>query len=436
MDKPKLIKRLLFAGILLAMSLPMVLTVYPFVNIDPLEGSFEEVEKPAFSWDSVYTGGYQKAIETYVNEHTGGRPYLVRVNNQLDFWLFNKANANSVLIGKENYLYEESYVDAYFGADFIGENIVQEKVRKLQHVSDSLHARGVELVVVFAPGKGSFYPEYFPDHLRQKQMRTNYSAYKAAIEKTGVNFMDFRAWFLSMKENSEYPLFPKGGIHWSSYGEVLAADSIIRYMNGITTESQINSIKIDRVNTSENVRNMDEDIEESMNLLFNLEDLEMGYPVFGPVAHSAERTTKVLTIADSYFWGMYNWGLAKDYFDNGEYWYYNREMYPQSFEKQTFVQNLVDLTYEVEKNDVVMVLFTDANLKDFAYDFIDRLYEEYCEDGRLIREQKIQKLIESIRNTPEWFEKIQKQAKEEGISLEEALRKNAVYIMLQEGKKD
>ncbi|GAB5417335.1 MAG: sugar O-acetyltransferase [Crocinitomicaceae bacterium] len=435
MDSAKLIKRLLFAGVLLAMSIPMILTAYPFVEIDPLEGSFEEVEKPAFSWDSVYTGGYQKAMEAYINENTGGRPYLVRINNQLDFWLFNKANAAGVLIGKEGFLYEESYIDSYYGSDFVGDDVVHEKMRKLQRVADTLQERGTELVVVFAPGKGSFYPEYFPGHLRQKQKRTNYLAYLEAIEKTDVHFMDFRAWFLAMKEDSKYPLFPKGGIHWSSYGEVLAADSMIQYMNSITKESQINRIKIDQVNPSKYAYNMDEDIEESMNLLFNLEDLEMGYPVFGPVEHSAARTTKVLTVADSYFWGMYNWGLATEYFNNGEYWYYNREMYPQSFTKLTFVQNLVDLTYEVEKNDVVMILFTDANLKDFAYDFIDRLYEEYCEDGRVKRERKIQKLMQDIRNTPDWLAKIEKQAKDEGISLEEALRKNAVYMMVQEEKK-
>ena len=93
------------------------------------------------------------------------------------------------------------------------------------------------------------------------------------------------------------------------------------------------------------------------------------------------------------------------------------------------------MAYEVEKNDVVLVMFTDANLKDFAYDFIERLYEEYCEDGRAIREQKIAKMVDNIRNTPDWLKKVQKQAKEEGISLEEALRNNAVYQILQEEKK-
>lgn len=432
MDRTTLIKRILFGGILLALCVPMILTVYPFIDIEPLEGSFEEKEQPKFTWDSVYTGGYQKAMEEYINEHTGGRPYLVRINNQLDFWAFNKANANGVLIGKEDYLFEESYIDAYYGADFIGEKKVKDKIQKLERVSDSLHAHGVELVVAFAPGKGSFYPEYFPDHLRLEKKRTNYEAYKEAIEASNVRFMDLKSWFLSMKSSSKYPLFPKGGIHWSSYGEVIAADSMIRFMNGFTKESQINSINIKRVNTSKYAYNMDEDIEESMNLLFDMEDLVMGYPVFSPIKHSAERTTKVLTVADSYFWGMYNWGLSKEYFNNGEYWYYNREMYPQSFEKQTFVQNLPDYAFEVEKNDVILVMFTDANLKDFAYDFIDRLYEEYCENGRQIREKKIADIIQSIRNTPKWLAQIKKQAKKEGISLEDALRNNAVYMLIQE----
>ena len=128
-----------------------------------------------------------------------------------------------------------------------------------------------------------------------------------------------------------------------------------------------------------------------------------------------------------------NW--AEDYFNNSPFWYYNREIYPESFTKQNFVSNLVDLAYEVEKNDVVLIMFTDANLKDFAYDFIERLYEEYCLNGREIREKRIAKIIQDIHNTPGWLASIKKQAKQEGISLEEALRKNAVYMMVKEDRK-
>jgi hypothetical protein len=434
MDKSKLIKRILFGGILVAISLPMLLTFYPVIEFEPLDGYFEEHQKPEFSWDSVYSGAYQKNMEAFMNDKTAGKPYMVRINNQLDYWVFNKANVSSVLIGRNGYLLEQNYIDAYYGDDFIGQANIEDKVRKLQRVSDTLRHKGVELIVVFAPGKVSYYPDAIPIDLRKDKKRTNHQAYKDLLESTDVHFIDFKTWILEQKKNTKYPFFPKNGIHWSSYSEVLTADSMIRYMNTITTDSKINEIYVEKINPSRYAYNMDEDIEESMNLLYNLEDGILGYPQFKPVEHNSERTTRVLTIADSYFWGMYHWGLATEYFGNGPFWYYNREIFPESFTKQTFVQDIVETSNEVEKNDVVLILFNEANLKDFAYDFIERLYEEYCENGRQIREERIEKLIESIRNTPKWLAKVKKEAKNDGVSLEEALRNNAVYMLIQEEK--
>ncbi|XOV66059.1 MAG: hypothetical protein ACFHU9_10525 [Fluviicola sp.] len=434
MDFEKKIKRLLFGGILLALTVPMLLTFYPFMEFKPLNGSFENKEKPELSFDALYSGTYQKSMEEYLNENTGGRPRMVRINNQLEWWLFKSTNVDNVIIGKNNYLYEQSYIDAYYGSDFVGDAVVQDKIAKLNRIKDTLESRGVKLLVAFAPGKGSFYPEYFPDKVRIKKSRTNYQAYREAFAQTDIHFFDIRSWFESMKHTSKYPLFPKTGIHWSSYGEVLSADSLIRIMNNLTVETQLNTIQIDAIHTSKYAYNRDDDIEESMNLLYNIKDSVLGYPEFHSINHSAKRTTSVLTIADSYFWGMFNWG-AQEYFENGPFWYYNREIYPESFTEQTFVQDLIDLSYEVEKNDVVLILFTDANLKDFAYGFIDRLFDEYCSNGREKREMRISKIIEDIHNTPEWLETIKAQAKKEGIPLEDALRKNAVYLMEQEKKR-
>lgn len=434
MDMAKNIKRLLFGGILFAISVPMLLTLYPFMEFEPLNGSFEEKVKPELNFGDLYSGKYQKAMEEYLNDNTGGRPYLVRINNQMEWWLFNSTNVENVLIGKDNYLYERSYVDAYYGTDFIGDDVVQEKMRKLARVKDTLESRGVKLLVAFAPGKGSFYPEYFPDEVKTKMKRTNYQAYKEAFEKTDIPFIDFRSWFESMKPTSKYPLFPKGGIHWSSYGEILAADSLIKRINGLTTESQMNSIRISEVRTSQYAYYRDEDIEESMNLLFNLDDGKLGYHMHKSVPHQAERTTQLLTIADSYFWDMHHW-RSNGYFTKGQFWYYNREIYPDFYAKETYVADLIDMAYEVEKNDVVLIMFTDANLKEFAYEFIDRLYDEYCANGREIREKRIAEIIKDIYNTPDWISYVKAQAKRDGITLEEALRKNAVYMMIQEEKK-
>lgn len=434
MDKAKFIKRLLFGGILTMISLPMIMTFYPLIQIDPLKGSFEDNKRPQFGWNPWFSGKYQDSMALFINDKTGGRPFLVRVNNQLDYSIFGKANVSSVVIGKNDYLYEQSYINAYYGTDFVGWEKVDEKIRKLQAVSDTLKSKGITLVVAFAPGKGSFFPEFIPDNKRRRKGTTNYEVYRKRLAMSSIAFIDLKSWFGSMKNTSLHPLFPKTGIHWSSYGEVIAADSLISFINGRTDKTQIPDLEIVDVETSNYAYNTDDDIEKSMNLLFNIPDDELGYPKFRPVHVSDKPITRVLTIADSYYWGMYHWGLTKDYFGDGSFWYYNKEVYPDSFKKMTHVEDMYSMYQEVKKHNVVLLLFTDANLKEFAYGFVERLYDEFNNDGIRKREARIAKIIEDIYNTPEWLTSIKKQAKKDGITLEEALRRNAIYSMQTEGK--
>src|SRR5690606_30484493 len=140
--------------------MPMVEQKFTFFELSPLNGSFVIHEKPKFSPESWFSGNYQSNLEAYVNQAIGFKNLFVRVYNQIYFSLFNNARANGVIVGEENYLFEESYIKAYVGSDFIGEQKIEEKIRKLKSINDTLNKKKIKLIVVFAPGKGSFYPEY------------------------------------------------------------------------------------------------------------------------------------------------------------------------------------------------------------------------------------------------------------------------------------
>ena len=43
-------------------------------------------------------------------------------------------------------------------------------------------------------------------------------------------------------------------------------------------------------------------------------------------------------------------------------------------------------------------------------------------------------MIQNIRNVPEWYEAVVKQAEEQGITVEENLRINAIYVIENEEK--
>ena len=66
-------------------------------------------------------------------------------------------------------------------------------------------------------------------------------------------------------------------------------------------------------------------------------------------------------------------------------------------------------------------------LKDDARFF---LFEHQAEYGVVpIPEETVQAEIGNIKGNAEWLSSVERQAKEQGISLEEALRKNALFMI-------
>lgn len=366
------LKRILFGILLLGISVPLIQHLTHFSNVRGLWGAIEE-EKPAtFSTKTWLDGTYQKQTDAYLNEAFGFRPSFVRIHNQLQFSLFSIPHANGVVIGKDWYLYEENYIRAYYGQDFIGDSLITENTRKLRLVRNDLQKHGKSLVVLLAPGKGSFFPEYFPDSLKSTKSRTNYSSYTEQFNRQNLAYMDFNRWFLSMKNTAPHPLYPKGGIHWSKYGEMLALDSMVRYIEKISSR-QLPSLIIDSYDVQSINDHGDYDIGKGMNLLFPIPTYPMAYPRYH-IEHPERNTTRVLFVSDSYFWGMYNDKFTETLFGNGQFWFYNNEIYQhgQTPEGHVSERNILE---EIKKFDVVVLISTDANLNNFTNGFIDQYYQ-------------------------------------------------------------
>lgn len=372
-----LLKRILFYSVIGLLFLPMIQQLHPFIALKPIGGAFVLAERPELGVSKWFDGQFQTDHQNYFEDNVGFRSIFIRLYNQVYFALFNQAKANGVVVGKENYLYEENYIKAYLGRDFIGREAIAEKVAKLEKVSDTLHTKNIDIMVVLAPGKGSFYPEFIPDKYSPGTVSvSNYDVYQAELSEKRIHTLDLNLWFRSLKSKSAYPLFPKTGIHWSKYGEALALDTLAEYiatMRGVA----LPSIEVTHVETPDTVRGTDDDIEKAMNLLFNIPDLKMAYPAlrFGAAGEGITKP-KVMTVADSYYWGLFGSGHTSWLFEGEQFWYYNQEIYAGSLPAPLKVED-VALIEEIEKKEVIILLFTDANLSQFAYGFIDQLHEAY-----------------------------------------------------------
>lgn len=340
-----------------------------------LKGEHYPHQKPAVTLKSWLDGSYQKAADKYCTDSFGFQSPMVRGINQLDYTLFKEANAQYVVIGKDNYLYETPYIEAHLGMDFLGDSIIEEKVRKFKAVRDTLCQLGIKLDMVFAPGKGSYYPEYIPDYyFKYSGHQTNYVEFKKAFNKHHVNYLDFHEWFRNEKGTASAPLFPITGIHWSKYGMILATDSILSYWNS-KFEGQLPKASFTIPDTTTTVtQGSDADVEDGLNILQTLPHYNMVYPQNTFVAGT--RKIKTAVIADSYYWGLFDLGLSTIACDSGEFWYYFKQVYPQNFQSGLMIKDL-DLQEAIESKDAIMLLQTDATLNRFGFGFVESAYDLY-----------------------------------------------------------
>ena len=371
-----IIKNILFAGIVLLLFLPMIQDKKEIIDVHPLNGAITPIETPYFTMDSWLDGTYQIKQQAFLNESFGFRNVFIRINNQLKYNLYNQINAKNVIVGKDNYLYEENYINTYKGTDFIGTQQIDEKINKLVRLRDTLTSKGIDIIVLLAPGKGSFYPEFIPDKYQPDvRSMTNYEAYQNQLSKSNVHVFDVHKWFRNIKKTSPYPLFPKTGIHWSAYGEFLVVDSLLSYIASISPSYKMPNYIIDELEISSEMKKRDNDIEKGMNLLFDLPNIKMAYPKHHLQTDSLTKTPRVLSVADSFYWGIYNMGVARDVFQSGQFWFYNSKIYQEGIPARSVKD--VDVLKEVEKHDLILLIATDATLYKFAFGFIDQLYELY-----------------------------------------------------------
>lgn len=370
----KIGKKSLLILLLAILFVPLLNTfLFPKV-IKRLNGAVVLAELPEFNAKSWFAGEFQEGFESYINDNIGVRPVFVRIRNQIAYSFFDEAKARGVIRGKDDYLYELNYIRAYNGEDFIGEDSILKKVEQIKLVQDTLQKMGKSLIVCLAVGKGSYYPEYIPeDYKKSHTEETNYNYYARLLKEKGVNTVDFNKWFLDMKDTCSCMLYPKYGIHWSDYGMLLAADSLIKYTEFIHGQNMPN-LELGSIKRKKKISRGDYDIASGMNLLFQLRTDAMCYPQYKWVKSDSAKQPKVTVIADSFYWAMFNMGIGSSSFNYGGFWFYNNAIYPDSYEGNVYVKD-VDFGQKLEETDVFILMSTDANLYRFPFGFANQAVE-------------------------------------------------------------
>jgi len=429
-----ILRRILVIVILSVMALPILQDKFFHLPFPPLKGAIVKLKEPTFTFSKWFDESFQKQRDKYNTQTFGYHDILVRIYHQFLYNFYRKAGAKYVVIGKDNYLYEENYINASYGTDFIGTDSINRRMEMAKYIQDTLAKLNKTFLFVFAPSKASYYPEYIPDRFSRQKRITNYSQYIKTARELGIHYIDFNDYFIRQKPVSTYPLMPKYGIHWSYYGMCLAVDSMVKYiqharnidMPGIYWDTIFHHL----------AKNEDYDIGDGLNLLVPIPKDTLAYPNLLFENPQGRVKPSALIIGDSFYFVMY--GVGSKLFKHSQFWYYNKEVYSMGSETRNISD--IDLKRELRKHDIIIIMGAEATLPNLGWGFIENSYRLYHDHfyipGRdSIFNARVNKLVRYIRTDKEWMKRIAQKASDRSISKDSMLRMDAVYeVDLEENK--
>lgn len=383
-------------------------------------------------------------------------------------------------------LFSNSYIETYFGNDFIGSSKIEDFSLKMKFIQDSLRKRGKFFFLLIAPGKTAVYPELIPDRFYEKysKKRTNHEVLTQKLDSLNFSYLDLKSYIFSNKSEYNYPIFPKYGVHWTGNTVANITDTLLRF---IEKNGSFKLIDIDLAPGEKTIldyRFTDYDIGESLNLFFHLAEDTLHYPT---MTYSCNSCTKprVLGVGDSFiqsFRGFYH--TYDSAFSSDSYiWFYNEAVdWPKKLHGKGVLVKLFSLEKEIENADIILLESTDENLKNTGFKFVDELYDllkngapiysaeerekinKYAKKQSTITEaenlyelvgytkkemieaiaiqkynktnsgdynynEEVKKVMNKIRNSPDWLKIVENQAQERGISVEENILLNAKWVV-------
>jgi hypothetical protein len=374
-------KRLLLGSVMLLMLLPAFQAKLRWVPVEPLDGYFDPVPRAEYSWSGLRDNSFQNQLEAYLQDRLGFRTWLLRMRNQLAYSVFRMSRVNTVVVGKDDVLFQPYSIDALLGK-YASPREMVNRVKRLKLVQDSLRAHGTQFLLVAAPGKARIMPELLPAQFaNQPRSISNYDAVMMAAHRYGLNVLDGAALLKSWQDTSRFPMFPRGGTHWSGYATSLIADTLFRRIEHLTKHdlTDFASHGYTVATSIDSVRYTDDDIQKVMNRIWESTPYPLAYPrvVFSP--ETGKQRVNALVIGDSFAQSFYNF---YPYFQHlftpeSRYWAsYEYVFWPESAPESHTVHDL-NLREQLAHRDIVLIIITEQNLSHLGYGFTDEAYNVF-----------------------------------------------------------
>lgn len=401
------------------------------VKMKPLSG-FVPSEKPvALNLQNCYDGSYQTYLTEHAKSNTGFREFLIRNYNQVLYSCFRKISNNTLTEGKDREIFLNMYLN-----EITGEKLrrqygsveearldAQRNVEETLRLIDTLEQHGTKFLFVFAPTKTAVYPEkmpqYYQDHIADFCLEEYYIE---LFQENHIPYIDFYHYFQDIRDTVPWPLYTRTASHWAEWTIPFVADSILRKLEAVTGY-RLPSVEILDLNVTDQYSDYDREFEKSMNMLFPWPKPAMPQPVFTLTDTAGKDRPNLLVTGDSYF-DQLSFSCFKDAFNHWDFWQYNLNVYSWNGHWREPFENILDTPVTLNEADIVLAIFTAPMLYNYMFGFPEKAYNLYA-----LTEIEILRVCEEIKREKAWYDAVVKQAEERGLTVEENLKINAIYVI-------
>lgn len=176
-------------------------------------------QKPAFSWEKVFSGGFMKEFEEYITDQFAGR----------DGWTALKAYAERAMGKKENngiYICGDTLIERFDSLD------EKQLTANLQAVDRFIENTGIETTLMLIPSAAEILRDKLPEGAPNADQTEILSCLSG---RTKAKVADVCAALSAHKE--EY-IYYRTDHHWTSLGACYGADVLLRSMGmeGVTPD--------------------------------------------------------------------------------------------------------------------------------------------------------------------------------------------------------
>lgn len=225
----RIFDRLLVLVYVAIAALPVIAMIFK-IGGRPLRGELAAAPQPALEWDSVLSERYQRETEAWFERRLGLKGTSIAADNAILYHAFRETkHGSTVRVGVDGVLFNDEDINYYnkHGGELPAPAYVDKLVDQMAEVQARLRAQHRAFVPILIPAKTWLWRDKIPAPWKlpigdPPPTDTHvYRAFKAALERRGVAYVDLREEFAAAAVPREQLWMP-GARHWSAYGGCLA----------------------------------------------------------------------------------------------------------------------------------------------------------------------------------------------------------------------